>query len=461
MENFKINDNDIRPFPITDLKIQKNYLDLMPRPSEEDYNRLKDRIKRQGINSALPIVVNEDMVVLDGHTRLQIAKEFGLEWVYGTVLDLEDHLAEKEFIIYANLDRRQLTTYQIAQKGKELLEIEQERARGRQRLAGDRNLKQNKNNLENAGDSNTSPVVVNSQQPGEDEPGRALEKVANKIGIGSQTLYRIQKINQAAETDPKIAAAHEKGLRGEATVNQVYQQVKEKENQTGEPKQRPKVVFAKIKTWKEEREEYRKKREERGLKYQVPREELVETFREAAKLKQMPMDAVEALMESDPEFLQVWKKMRLGMVTLTVGWCVIYWKIHVWFRSRQGLEPSQEFHRRIVLDMKKSYLVLLMKVAMQLRQNFNVSDVAVEFVTGIDRKLFPYIEAWEDRLDLLAENIQIRPRFRPEVVEKAHKLLSEGKKDECRNFVTMSAMGDFRKKLDKEMELERQSFGRS
>jgi len=150
MENFKINDNDIRPFPITDLKIQKNYLDLMPRPSEEDYNRLKDRIKRQGMNSALPIVVNEDMVVLDGHTRLQIAKEFGLEWVYGTVLDLEDHLAEKEFIIYANLDRRQLTTYQIAQKGKELLEIEQERARGRQRLAGDRNLKQNKNNLENA-----------------------------------------------------------------------------------------------------------------------------------------------------------------------------------------------------------------------------------------------------------------------------------------------------------------------
>jgi hypothetical protein len=47
------------------------------------------------------------------------------------------------------------------------------------------------------------------------------------------------------------------------------------------------------------------------------------------------------------------------------------------------------------------------------------------------------------------------------VVEKAHKLLSEGKKDACRNFVTMSAMGDFRKKLDKEMELERQSFGRS
>jgi len=94
-------DNDeIRKFCITDLKIQKNYLNLMPRPSEEDYNRLKNRIKRQGLNRALPIVVTEDMVILDGHTRLQIAKELGLEWVYGTVLDLEDHLAEKEFMVH-------------------------------------------------------------------------------------------------------------------------------------------------------------------------------------------------------------------------------------------------------------------------------------------------------------------------------------------------------------------------
>jgi len=454
MEDF--NKKESRKVLTAELKVQKTYLELVPRPSDEDYQRLKDSIAFNGFDDANPIKINEEMIVLDGHTRLQIAKELGLEWVYSIVKDLSDHYAEKKYIIETNLNQRHFTSKQKVEVGEKLLEIRKDEARARQLS----NLKQYGKDQESGAVSQDALRSPNVGGTGDKHSGEAMDQTARDIGIGRETLRKGLKVKDAARTDPEIAAAWEDKA---TTINQVYHQVKEKEKetQTGEGKQRPKVVFAKIKTWKEEREEYRKKREERGLKYQVPREELVETFREAAKLKQMPMDAVEALMESDPEFLQVWKKMRLGMVTLTVGWCVIYWKIHVWFRSRQGLEPSQEFHRRIVLDMKKSYLVLLMKVAMQLRQNFNVSDVAVEFVTGIDRKLFPYIEAWEDRLDLLAENIQIRPRFRPEVVEKAHKLLSEGKKDACRNFVIMSAMGDFRKKLDKEMELERQSFGRS
>jgi len=457
---------DIRKVPLTDIVRQKNYLDLVPRPTPEEYNRLKESIKRDGLEPTKPFVANEtSMVLLDGYTRIQIAEELGLEWGYVTFRDFEDHLEEKLFIINHALERRHLNKPQKAELVLKGLEFEKDRAKARQRQAGEQigklNLKQVEKDQENEGDNSHHQLPPNSGEAG--HPGEAIKILARMEGIGHDTLYRTQKITQAAKTDPEIAEAWDKAKQGQGSVNSVYQQVKAKVNQNGngEAKKRPKVVFAKIKSWKEEREEHRKRLEAKEQRYLVPREELVETLREAARLKQMPMDAVEALMESDPQFIQVWKHMRMGVVTLTVGWCVINWKIHVWFRARQGMEPSQEYRRMIALEMKKSYLVLLMRVAMNLREIPSVSDVAIEFVTGIDRKLFPYMEAWSDRLDLLAEHIRLRPRFKPEVLEKAMQLWKQGKKDAYRNLLTMTAMGDFRKKLDKEMELERQSFGRS
>lgn len=198
--------------------------------------------------------------------------------------------------------------------------------------------------------------------------------------------------------------------------------------------------------------------EDRAL--EVPREELVETLREAARSKNMPMEAVEALMDTDPQFLQVWKHIRLGLVTLTVGWCVIYWKINVWLRAQQGLEPDRNLNRMIFQEMKKSFLVFLMQFALRMLKIDKVPEVMVECITGIDRKLFPYMVAWEDRLDLLAGRLQIASRLRPDVVWKARILWEKGKKDDFRNLITLSIMGDHQKKLMKEEELERQRFGR-
>ena len=91
---------------------------------------------RTGLDPSRPLVVNENLVVLDGHTRLDIAKKLKLRWAWVTIKELDDHWTEKEFVIMSNLARRQLNTAQRADMGLKLLEIEQARARERQKLAG-------------------------------------------------------------------------------------------------------------------------------------------------------------------------------------------------------------------------------------------------------------------------------------------------------------------------------------
>jgi ParB-like chromosome segregation protein Spo0J len=457
MEDF--NKKESRKVLTAELKVQKTYLELVPRPSNEDYQRLKDNIAFNGFDDANPIIINEEMIVLDGHTRLQIAKELGLEWAYAIVKDLGDHYDEKIYIIETNLDQRHLTKGQLAALALKVAEIKQEAARERQRKAGDLNLKKGQKNLRV---NKESPVRTNSSEPG--EQGKVLELAARQVkGVGYDTVQRASKIQKAAQTDPEIAEGWEKVQKGEASVNSVYQHVKEKEkekeNQNGEVKQRPKVVYAKIKSRKEELAYYHKKMQEEEEALNVPREELVDTFRKVAIARNMPMDAVEALMESDWQILEVWKHLRLGLVTPTICWCVVYWKIHVWLRARQGMEPDREFGRMIHQEMKKSACIYMMQFALKLLKYSGWPDKACSLLSGVDRKLFPLMRAYEDRLDLLVDKIRLRPSCPPLFLEKARKLREKGKEDEARSVRTLGVITYLRNKWEKEDELERQRFG--
>jgi hypothetical protein len=447
---------DIRWVRLEEIKLSRLYRELVPRPSEGDRQLLKESIADRGFDPANSLVLNMDMLLLDGYTRQEIGQELKKEWVPVVFRDYGGPEGEQEYIILANAARRHLTIEQLAFMGLKLLEIAEKKAKDRQQSGQEKGrlhrlLLSKASNHEGDEEINlpkAGPETLNLSESGFPPQGgetiskhhnEAIRQVSKKLGVGHNTLRKAKAITEAAKTNPEIAEDVEEVKAGKKKIN---------------------VVYAKVKTWKQEREEYRRKLEEEERAYQVPREELVKTLRDAARIKKMPMDAVEALMETDPQFLQVWKHIRMGVVTLTVGWCVIYWKLHVWLRTRQGLEPDPEFRRRIVLEMKKSYLVLLMHLALRMSQIPSVSDVAVEFITGVDRKLFPHMHAWSDRLDLLADQIRIRPRLRPEVAEKARQLWEKGDKDKYRQYLTMSLMGDFQKKLQKEEELERQSFGR-
>jgi hypothetical protein len=244
MEDF--NKHESRKVSTDDLEEQRNYRELVPLPSDEDYRRLKENIGRNGFDPAKPIVVNEDMVVLDGHTRQQIARELGLEWVYAIVKDVGDHYDEKIYIIETNLDQRHLTKGQHAALALKVAEIKQEAARARQRLAGETvgkyNMKYVEKPPELEGDSNGYKLPSNWTEA-YDERGESLELAARQVkGVGYDTVQRANKIQKAAQTDPDIAEGWEKVQKGEATVNQVYRQVQEKEKQRKKD-EKPKSVY--------------------------------------------------------------------------------------------------------------------------------------------------------------------------------------------------------------------------
>lgn len=412
----------------------------------------------RGFDPAYPLVVNEDLLLLDGYTRLEIAGELKLEWLPVIIRDLGGREAEQEFVILTNLARRQLTVAQRAELGLRLLEIEEKKARERQRTGQEKGrlhrllLSQvcpeedgeKKECLEATPETLILPGVGLSNQLDKPEEitepveGRAIKLVAKRVGVSHETLRQAKVITEAAKNDPVAARQWEEAKAGKRKV---------------------KTVFTKVKSWRELDKEHEQRIKAEIASYHLPRQVLIDSLRETARLKQMPMDAVEALMESDPGFLLVWNYLRVGLVTLTIGWGFLYWKIHRWQRKQQGLEPDPEYRRRLRQEMKKSQIMAQLQLAMKLSRVLRMPPALVEITAGVDYKLLPHMFAWEDRLDLLAEQLEIKNRIRPEILERAKALMQKGKNLEARRIMTLSVMTEVRQKQLKEEEEERRCFG--
>lgn len=97
---------------IQDLKINNELLNLIPRPEAQSRNLLIEAIKVEGMRE--PIVatyLNGELVVIDGHTRLTIAKELGWEDIEVNIDEFikDDFEAIKERMMLIQLSRRNLT----------------------------------------------------------------------------------------------------------------------------------------------------------------------------------------------------------------------------------------------------------------------------------------------------------------------------------------------------------------
>ena len=96
--------------PSMHVKINPEYSKLIYPLSKSEYKILKGSISNNGLH--LPIIVNQDNVILDGHNRLKICQELGIE-PHFEVIEFKDSLQEKEFVIEINLKRRHLNTFQL------------------------------------------------------------------------------------------------------------------------------------------------------------------------------------------------------------------------------------------------------------------------------------------------------------------------------------------------------------
>ena len=198
------------------ITINQEYSNLVPPLSAEEYESLKQSIKQNGL--WVPIIVNSQGVILDGHHRFKASQELGIEPKTVTN-DFPDKLHEQIFVIDLNLQRRHLNNFQrteLALKSKLIL---QQIARRNQKLGSKvgnnttslRNLTQ----VDSSGDSSScgsAAVVV----------GRVDDQIAKRAGVSRDTVRKVEAIEEAEQQKPELRYIVERARSGQISTNEAH-----------------------------------------------------------------------------------------------------------------------------------------------------------------------------------------------------------------------------------------------
>ena len=206
--------------------VNAEYGALVPRPTEDEYRLLKEDIQANGIN--VPLVVNSAYVLLDGYTRMQVAEELDIRELTVKVESPRDELAEREYVIRANLSRRHLTGAQKDKLGLALLGIERERAAARLNEAASIGGK-------TAGRSRPKPHDSPSPTLGEGYTGKAVEKAAKAVGRSAESIRKAERIEHAIGKHPEWAEVKnqwEQAQAGKDTTEATYRTLRTLETES-------------------------------------------------------------------------------------------------------------------------------------------------------------------------------------------------------------------------------------
>lgn len=92
-----------------EIKVQRAFLNMLPRPTEKEFSEMLKSIRESGQEN--PIIVDQDMVLIDGHTRLEICRQLRIQ-VYYQQKSFPDRISRIRHMAISNIHRRHLTQYQ-------------------------------------------------------------------------------------------------------------------------------------------------------------------------------------------------------------------------------------------------------------------------------------------------------------------------------------------------------------
>ena len=195
-----------------EIKTKSEYEQLVPPLTPIEYNNLKQSIKENNGN-IIPILVNKEGIIIDGHHRFKACKELEITPKIETK-EFVDELEEKEFIISINRNRRHLNQFQISELGYKLEEIEKQKAKNRQLKA-----------LKNVRDNNSysiSSLASNdaNEKKDKEEKGKVSKIIANKIGQSSTRYERNKKIIEEGTEEQKNKLSESK-----ESTNKIYNEI--------------------------------------------------------------------------------------------------------------------------------------------------------------------------------------------------------------------------------------------
>lgn len=184
---------------LDDIKINEEYVKLVPSLLKEEYNLLKSSIRINGLY--IPIIINEDKIILDGHHRFKFCKELDISPKF-EVKKFANILLEKKFVIECNLHRRHLNDFQKSELGIPLQKINEELAEKNLHLSQGQGVKVSSN----------------------EERLNSNKQTSQEIGVSKSTFERAKKIIEQAPEELK-----EKVRKGETSINYAYKTINRQE----------------------------------------------------------------------------------------------------------------------------------------------------------------------------------------------------------------------------------------
>ena len=175
--------------------------ELLPPLSAEQFSALESDILENGCYA--PIIINEDMVIVDGHNRFRVCEKHSLPFKM-LVFSFEDLLEAKQWVLATPKGRRNLDKWELGKIALKLREDVEARARGNIAAGvGDRKSEVAKSGL---------AILPNPISPVD-----TRKELAEAVGLGERTMGKVMRIDEHAPV--AIRAALD---RGELSVSQGY-----------------------------------------------------------------------------------------------------------------------------------------------------------------------------------------------------------------------------------------------
>ena len=169
--------------------------ELLPPLTGEQLAALEADLLKNGCYS--PVIVNEDMVVIDGHNRQRLCEQHGLAYQMA-VFSFEDMLEAKQWALDPQKGRRNLDKWELGKIALRLKPDIEARAK------------------ENMGTRTDLLTTLSEGQPPA-PPVNTRKELADTVGIGEVTMGKVMQIDEHAP-----AAIREALDSGDLSINQGY-----------------------------------------------------------------------------------------------------------------------------------------------------------------------------------------------------------------------------------------------
>ena len=262
------------------MQIKKEFKDLIPPLTKEEFKQLENNCMCEGIREK---ILTWNGFIIDGHNRYEIATRWDLDFETENK-HFESEEAVKEWMILNQFGRRNLSNYQRSVLALELEDVFKEKAKDNLKLSGGRGVKGKQISAE------VKPI----------ETRKELSKVAS---VSHDTIAKVKKIQEKAPEEVK-----EKLRTGEVSINAAYKEIKKEEK-------------------KAEKENERDRLAEIGKNKKIEIDFRLGDFEEV--FKDIPDGSIDCIITDPPypkEFIEVWSKLSrfAKRVLKPNGYCISY-----------------------------------------------------------------------------------------------------------------------------------------